>query len=110
MSRGTTEAARDNHSRVGLHSIFIKRSPTMFASADWQWSRGHAGRNAAVRRRRRHHRLEWESLELRSLMATLIPGNPVTIGTPTTFSGVGGTNTSGGAFDALTAFETAIGG
>jgi hypothetical protein len=43
-------------------------------------------------------------------MATLIPGNPITIGTPVTFSGVGGTNTAGAAFDALTSFETAIGG
>jgi hypothetical protein len=82
----------------------------MFASLGWQWSRGHAGRDATGRRRGCLHRLEWESLELRSLMATLIPGNPVTIGTPLTFSGVGGTNTSGGAFTALTNFETAIGG
>jgi hypothetical protein len=55
-------------------------------------------------------RLEWESLESRALMATLFPGNPITVGTPLTFSGVGGTNTSGGAFTALTNFETAIGG
>jgi hypothetical protein len=40
----------------------------------------------------------------------LSPGNPVVPGTPTTFSGVGGTNTSGGAFAALSAFKAAIGG
>jgi hypothetical protein len=43
-------------------------------------------------------------------MAMLIPGNPLTVGTPTTFSGAGGTNSSGGALNALKAFETAIGG
>ena len=42
--------------------------------------------------------------------APLSPGNPVTIGTPVTFSGVGGTNTSGGALTALQSFEAAIGG
>src|SRR5947209_4851334 len=42
--------------------------------------------------------------------AALSPGNPVTIGSPTQFSGVGGTNTAGGAFTALQAFQTAIGG
>jgi hypothetical protein len=40
----------------------------------------------------------------------LNPGDPVTIGSPTSFSGVGGTNASGGAFTALAAFEAAIGG
>jgi hypothetical protein len=40
----------------------------------------------------------------------LTAGNPVTIGSPQQFSGVGGTNTSGGAFTALAAFEAAIGG
>jgi hypothetical protein len=40
----------------------------------------------------------------------LSPGNPVSIGTPTEFSGVGGTNTSGGALTALQSFEAAIGG
>jgi hypothetical protein len=40
----------------------------------------------------------------------LLEGNPVVIGSPTTFSGVGGTNTSGGALTALQAFEAAIGG
>jgi len=39
----------------------------------------------------------------------LSEGNPVTAGVPVTFSGVGGTNTSGGAFTALRAFEAAIG-
>ncbi len=82
----------------------------MFATLGRQWSRGRAGCDAASRRRGCHYRLEWESLELRSLMATLVPGNPVTIGTPMTFSGVGGTNTSGAAFTALSDFETAIGG
>jgi hypothetical protein len=43
-------------------------------------------------------------------MAILTPGNPVSIGSPLTFSGAGGTNTSGGAFTALSSFETAIGG
>jgi hypothetical protein len=42
--------------------------------------------------------------------APLSPGNPVTIGTPSIFPGVGGTNNSGGAFTALSAFEAAIGG
>jgi hypothetical protein len=42
--------------------------------------------------------------------APLSPGNPVVAGAPTTFSGVGGTNTSGGAVTAQSAFEAAIGG
>src|SRR5689334_8732643 len=45
-----------------------------------------------------------------ALAGTLSPGNPVVPGSPTTFSGVGGTNTSGGAFTALSVFEAAIGG
>src|SRR5437868_7363172 len=40
----------------------------------------------------------------------LVEGNPVTAGVPQSFTGVGGTNTSGGALTALQAFETAIGG
>jgi hypothetical protein len=40
----------------------------------------------------------------------LSPGDPVTPGTPIMFSGVGGTNTSGGALSALSVFEAAIGG
>jgi hypothetical protein len=40
----------------------------------------------------------------------LSPGNPVTIGTPSEFSGVGGTNSSGGAVTAMNAFAAAIGG
>jgi hypothetical protein len=43
-------------------------------------------------------------------MATLFPGNPINVGVPQTFSGVGGTNTSGGALTALNGFEAAIGG
>ena len=35
---------------------------------------------------------------------------PVALAGPTTFSGVGGTNTSGAALSALNAFEAAIGG
>ncbi|HSP45511.1 MAG TPA: hypothetical protein VLO30_05925 [Chthoniobacterales bacterium] len=42
--------------------------------------------------------------------AALTAGNPVNVGTPSQFSGVGGTNTNGGAFTALSAFEAAIGG
>src|SRR4051794_15067040 len=45
--------------------------------------------------------------------AALTAGNPVSVGMPTQFSGVGGNNTSataGTANFALTAFETAIGG
>src|SRR5947207_3471973 len=45
--------------------------------------------------------------------APLLTGNPVSVGTPTQFSGVGGTNTSttaGTANSALMAFEAAIGG
>jgi hypothetical protein len=45
-----------------------------------------------------------------SVGAALSPGNPVTVGVPLTFSGVGGTNASGGAHSALSAFEAAIGG
>jgi hypothetical protein len=44
------------------------------------------------------------------LDAPLSPGNPVSPGTPQTFTGVGGTSTSGGALTALQSFEAAIGG
>jgi hypothetical protein len=54
--------------------------------------------------------MAWESLESRALLATLFPGNPINVGAPVTFSGVGGTNTAGQALDQLHAFETAIGG
>lgn len=40
----------------------------------------------------------------------LLEGNPVTPGAPTTFTGVGGTNTAGFALNALNAYEAAIGG
>jgi hypothetical protein len=53
-----------------------------------------------------------EALEDRRLLS-LTPGNPVTVGTPVAYSGVGGTNTdtaAGSANAALTAFETAVGG
>jgi hypothetical protein len=40
----------------------------------------------------------------------LFAGAPISIGTPTSFSGVGGDHTSGGALNALNAFEAAIGG
>jgi hypothetical protein len=43
-------------------------------------------------------------------MATLFPGNPISIGAPTVFSDVGGTNTSGGALNALNSFKAALGG
>jgi hypothetical protein len=43
-------------------------------------------------------------------MATLFPGDPISIVTPTEYSGTGGTNTSGGALDALNAFKAALGG
>src|SRR5438105_9274276 len=42
--------------------------------------------------------------------AALTIGDPVNVGNPTTFSGVGGTNTAGGALTALATFEAAIGG
>jgi hypothetical protein len=57
-----------------------------------------------------HSRLWLEPLEARELLAVLSPGDPVVAGTPTTFSGVGGTITSGGALNALNAFQAAIGG
>jgi hypothetical protein len=69
-----------------------------------------AGSDAGEVRRGSRHRLQWESLEARALMATLFPGNPISVGTPAVFSGVGGTNTSGGALNALSSFESAIGG
>jgi hypothetical protein len=43
-------------------------------------------------------------------MATLFGGNPISVGIPETFSGVGGTNSSGGALTALEGFKAAIGG
>jgi hypothetical protein len=43
------------------------------------------------------------------MAGTLVPGNPLTF-TSQTFSGVGGTNTSGAALTALQNFEAAIGG
>jgi hypothetical protein len=43
-------------------------------------------------------------------MATLFPGNPISIVAPTEYSGTGGTNTSGGAVNALSAFKAALGG
>src|SRR5262249_44513309 len=110
MSLDADEAARENELRVGSHDTLNTRSPTMFATWGRQWSRRHSGRDAAGGRRGCLHRLEWEALELRGLMAPLMPGNPVSIGTPLTFSAVGGTNPSGAALAALTSFETAIGG
>jgi hypothetical protein len=81
----------------------------MFAT----WGEARLSRPAkrrAAQRRGCGRRLEWESLEARALLAgTLFPGNPITVGTPQVFSGVGGTNTAGGALTALNAFETAIG-
>ncbi len=50
-----------------------------------------------------------EKLEERVFLS-LSPGTPVTVTTPTAFSGVGGTNTSGAALTALQSFDTAIGG
>jgi Domain of unknown function (DUF4214) len=44
------------------------------------------------------------------LDAPLSPGNPVSPGTPQTFSGVGGNSTTGGALAALQSFEAAIDG
>src|SRR5262249_60534698 len=44
------------------------------------------------------------------LDAPLAPGNPVSPGTPQTFTGVGGTSTAGGALAALQSFDAAIGG
>jgi hypothetical protein len=49
-------------------------------------------------------------LESRALLSTLFPGNPFSAGTPQLFSGVGGTNSSGGALTAEQSFEAAIGG
>jgi hypothetical protein len=69
-----------------------------------------AGREGGGQRRRSARHLAWESLESRALMATLFPGNPISIVTPTEFSGTGGTSTSGGALDALNAFKAALGG
>jgi hypothetical protein len=83
----------------------------MFATWGEARSLRPAGRRAAGQRRGRDHRLEWESLEARALMAgTLFPGNPIAVGTPQVFSGVGGTNTAGGALTALNEFEAQIGG
>src|SRR5205814_1521182 len=83
-------------------------SPRMFATLGRQRSHRLAGRDAGGSRRGCGRRLEWESLESRALMATLFPGNPISVGIPQQFSGVGGTNTSGGALTALNAFEAAI--
>src|SRR5262249_12717055 len=88
-----------------------ERSLSMFVTSNRQQSRRPAGPGRAERRRcGSRRRLEWESLESRALMATLFPGNPITVGAPQQFSGVGGTNTSGAALNALNAFEAAIGG
>src|SRR5436190_13754885 len=81
----------------------------MFATLGRQRSHRLAGRDAGGSRRGCGRRLEWESLETRALMATLFPGNPISVGVPEQFSGVGGTNTSGGAFTALTNFKNALG-
>jgi Bacterial Ig-like domain (group 3) len=62
-------------------------------------------------RRTRSFAIQCERLEPRELLAgVLTPGNPVNPGTPTTFSGVGGTIAAGGAINALNAFRSAIGG
>jgi hypothetical protein len=58
----------------------------------------------------RNHRLVVETLETRALLSTLAPGDPVGPLTPQLFSGVGGTDTSGGALTAEQSIETAIGG
>jgi hypothetical protein len=60
--------------------------------------------------RRRHWQPRLEQLETRDVPAILVPGDPITPGTPTSFSGVGGTITAGGAINALNAFKAAIGG
>jgi hypothetical protein len=83
----------------------------MFVTSSRQQSRRLAEPARTERRRGgSRRRLDWESLESRALMATLFPGNPINVGVPQQFSGVGGTNTSGGALNALNAFEAAIGG
>ena len=53
-----------------------------------------------------------KAAEMRARKATVAdaPLAPQAIGASTAFSGVGGTNTAGGAITALTAFEAAIGG
>ena len=83
----------------------------MVAILGQERSRWRTGRAAGGWRRGCQRHLEWESLESRALMAggTLVPGNPFTF-TSQPFMGVGGTNTSGQALNALNAFETAIGG
>jgi hypothetical protein len=86
----------------------------MFTSRTPLGARPSTRRNAGVKRRACVFRLQCESLEVRALLAgTLFPGNPISaneIQNPAVFSGVGGTNTSGGAFNALSGFEAAIGG
>src|SRR5262245_1618346 len=57
------------------------------------------------RRVSRSYRPLAEFLEARCLLA-IFPGNPLTVGTPQAFSGVGTAN----ATTALNAFQTAIGG
>lgn len=60
-------------------------------------------------RQRPQTRACFEKLEDRVFLS-LSPGSNVVVSTPTSFSGVGGTNTSGGAVTALKSFQTAIGG
>jgi len=52
----------------------------------------------------------WSSGVLKAADPPLAPGNPLTGITHTEFSGVGGTNTAGGALNTLNAFEAGIGG